>query len=102
MASAVWNVLWLKRSSSARRSRLICSSKSEYITTAPAPASSSLRMPSTVCDSGDEDATTGFPSVSPMYVVVTSTIPHPSSLFCHLLILLPLRVDRRLRLAEEE
>jgi hypothetical protein len=43
----------------------ICSSKSEYITMAAAPASSSRRCLSRLSDSGEADGTTGCFSFSP-------------------------------------
>src|SRR4030042_1919948 len=53
---------------------MICSSKREYITTAAIPASSNFLTVSTFSDSGEADATRGFFSYIPRYVVVRSTI----------------------------
>src|SRR5436853_3365128 len=55
-------------------SSVICSSKSEYITTAAAPASSSLRIASRPRDSGDAEGTIGFFSFRPMYSVLRSIV----------------------------
>jgi len=52
------------RSASSRS----CSSNSECSTIAPTPASASHRMPSTVCDSGDMEATSGLRSSRPHVV----------------------------------
>src|SRR4051794_6934988 len=48
---------------------LICSSNSECITIADAPASSSLRKLSSSFVNGEAEATTGFFSCSPRYLV---------------------------------
>ena len=53
---------------------LICSAKSECRTIAATPASSSRRTPSTVRDSGEAEATKGFLSGRPRYVVFRSAV----------------------------
>src|SRR6478609_3888895 len=86
-------------------SRSSCSSNKEYSTTAPTPPSASCRTPSTVCDIGDGEATSGLRNVMPRYRVVRSmsrlpawvggeTVRAPGG---HFLVHRPALVDRLLR-----